>query len=77
MNCPVCKYGSLSPGNTSVTLSRGPGVTIVFKDVPAQVCDNCGEAFVAEVATADLLRQADQAARSGVSVEVRSYIRAA
>jgi hypothetical protein len=51
-------------------------MTLVVKDVPAQVCDNCGEEYVDADVTARLQKAADDAARSGVEVEVRRYIAA-
>lgn len=70
--CPICKHGTLGPGQTTVTLERG-GLTLVFKGVPARVCDNCGERFVESPIAAGLLGQAEAAAESGVQVEVRQY----
>jgi YgiT-type zinc finger domain-containing protein len=72
MNCPVCKHGEMVPGLATVTLERA-GTTIVFKDVPALVCDNCGEEFVSEANTAELLRQASAVAQSGATVDVRPF----
>lgn len=45
MKCVICKAGETSPGKTAVTLERGQ-MTLVFKGVPAEVCRNCGEAYV-------------------------------
>ncbi|MGH7938508.1 MAG: type II toxin-antitoxin system MqsA family antitoxin, partial [Bryobacteraceae bacterium] len=42
MKCTICKKGETAPGTATVTLERG-GLTLVVKDVPAQICDNCGE----------------------------------
>ena len=75
MNCVVCKHGETAPGLTTVTLTRG-GTTVVFRDVPAQICDNCGEEYVDEEVTARLLAIAEDAARSGVHADVRDYIAA-
>lgn len=72
MKCPICKHGETRPGRSTVTLERG-GATLVFKDVPADVCGNCGEAYHSEEVTRDLLRQAEQAASAGVEVKVRKY----
>ena len=72
MQCPICKHGSTSPGNVTITLERG-GATVVFRNVPAQICDTCGEQYVDEQTTAQLLAQANQAVRAGVQVEVRAY----
>ena len=72
MKCPVCKNGDTNSGLATVTLERR-GTTLVFKDVPADVCGNCGEAFHSEEVTRALLAQAEHAARSGVEVDVRRY----
>lgn len=47
MICPICRCGHTRPGFASVTLERD-STTLLFKDVPAQVCDNCGEEFIVE-----------------------------
>ncbi len=75
MTCPVCLQGKLIPGKVTVTLERNAS-TIVFKDVPAQVCDNCGEEYVDETATQVLLETFDDAVRSGVLMEVRFFVAA-
>jgi len=64
MKCVICKYGETNPGHTTVTLERGQTV-LVFKKTPAQVCDNCGEAYVSEKITAQLLEEAEKAAKPG------------
>jgi YgiT-type zinc finger domain-containing protein len=45
MKCVVCKLGESREGHTTVTLERD-GAAHVVRKVPAQVCDNCGEAYV-------------------------------
>lgn len=72
MKCPICRHGETRPGRATVTLERGDA-TLVFKDVPAEVCENCGEAFHSEKVTRALLAQAEDAARAGVEVDVRRY----
>ena len=74
VKCLVCKHGDARSGTTPVTLTRN-GTTLVVKGVPARVCSNCGEEYVDELTTARLLEVAEQAARSGVEVEVRDYAR--
>ncbi len=68
MKCVICKHGSTQPGTVTVTLERGT-MTLVFKNVPARVCDNCGEAYVDETTTAQLLQTAEAAVKAGVQVE--------
>lgn len=70
MKCTVCKQGQTSPGHTTVTLERG-GTLLVFRRVPADICNNCGEAYVAEAEADRLLRAAEEAASAGVQVDVR------
>ena len=75
MKCLICKQAETQPGVTTVTLERD-GLTLVVKSVPAQVCPNCGESYVDEDAVNQLLKTADQMARSGTLVDVRQYVAA-
>jgi YgiT-type zinc finger domain-containing protein len=52
------------------------GATVVIRGVPARVCGNCGEEYIDEPTTAELLKTADAAAQAGVQVDVRDYIAA-
>lgn len=72
MKCVICKTGDTRPGTATVTLERD-GATVVIKGVPARVCGTCGEEYVEEGVTARLLKTAEEAARSGVQVDVRTY----
>jgi YgiT-type zinc finger domain-containing protein len=73
MKCVICKGGETRPGRTAITLERDTA-TLVFKAVPAEVCANCGEAYVAEEVSRQLLAAAELAARSGVQVDVREFV---
>jgi len=75
MKCAICKNGETAGGKTTVTLERERTV-LVIRGVPAEVCGNCGEAYVAETVTEELLQVAEQAVRSGVQVDVRDYMAA-
>lgn len=68
----VCRNGETRPGATTVTFHR-KGRTVVVAEVPAEVCENCGQAYVAEDATARLLEIAADARESLASVLVRDY----
>jgi len=69
MECVICKNGLLESGNVTVTLERN-GTVVVMKDVPAQVCQNCGEYFLSEAMTAKVLSLAENSSQKGVEVEV-------
>ncbi len=72
MKCMICKHGETRAGKTTVTLERG-GATLVIKGVPALICDNCGEAYVDEGITRQLLEATEEALRAGVQVDVREF----
>ncbi len=69
MNCTLCKNGITAPGKVNVMLERGESIVIV-KGVPAEVCDNCGEYYLSEAITHEVLRLADGALNTGAEVEV-------
>jgi len=72
MICPICRNGTTEPGTTTVTLERGD-LTFVAKQVPAHVCDNCGEDYVDEQTTRRLIDLAEEAAAAGVTVDIRTF----
>jgi len=75
MKCVICKQGETKPGKATVTLERDD-MTLVFKSVPANICANCGEEYVDESITKELLRAAEEAVKTGVQVDIREYIAA-
>ena len=54
--------GETQAGRTTIVLERGQ-TTLVYKNVPAEVCDNCGEEYLS----------AEQAAERGVDLEMLRY----
>lgn len=75
MKCLICKNGETRPGSATVTLERGE-TTLVIKGVPAEVCANCGEEYIGDDVTEQLLSVAEEAADKGVQVDVRQYVAA-
>ena len=69
MECTICKNGNTQEGKTTVTLDRNESV-IVFRNVPAQICENCGEYFLNEKTSVQLYKQADDAVKNGAVFEV-------
>jgi len=68
----ICKHGETKKGTTTVTLEKD-GSTIVFKEVPAQICDNCGEKYIDDSVTKELLKKAREIVKNGVEVDIRKY----
>lgn len=75
MKCIICKQGETHAGRTTVTLQRGTHV-LVFRNVPAQICENCGEYFLSEETAAALYHLAEDSIRRGAEVEIRQYVAA-
>jgi YgiT-type zinc finger domain-containing protein len=69
MKCLICKQGETRPQRVTVPLQRS-GTTIIFKEVPADVCENCGEYYLSEEITGRLLERAERAVQSGTEVEI-------
>ena len=72
MRCVICKHGDTRASTTRVSLERGDTVLVVRR-VPANVCENCGEAYIDAIAFDRLQRMLDEAAGAGIQVEVREY----
>lgn len=67
--CPICNNGSLKPGTTTVTLERD-GALIIFKEAPADVCNNCGAYFLSSETSQKLYSKATDAIKNGAQVEI-------
>lgn len=72
MKCTICKHGETRPGHVTVTLERN-GSTVIFKGVPADVCENCGEYYLSEDVTRILLEQAEAAIQRGAEIEILRF----
>jgi len=53
-------------------LHRGNSI-VVLKDVPADICDNCGEYYLSADVSTRVLTRADQAVANGAELEIVSY----
>jgi YgiT-type zinc finger domain-containing protein len=65
----MCKQGETKPGKVTVTLQRGE-TTVIIKDVTADVCENCGEYYLSEAITGQVLKMAEDAVNKGAEVEI-------
>ncbi len=72
MKCVVCKNGNTKAGVATLTLEK-ENSTIVFKGVPAEVCENCSEEYIDSETTKKLLSDANKAVEAGVQVDVRAF----
>lgn len=72
MKCAICKNGATEPGEITVVLEKNKS-TLVFKDVPAEICENCGEEYVSSQTNNNLLKLAKDAVARGVDLEMLKY----
>ena len=72
MNCIICRQAELIDGFTSIPFERDE-FRLLIKNVPAQVCPNCGEAIVDEDVAVELLKKIEDIFEQGLQDEVRDY----
>jgi len=72
MKCVICKSGDTDDGHVTVTLNRGQS-TIIIKEVPAQVCENCGEYCLSEDISARVMALAEKAVKHNAEVEILRF----
>lgn len=72
MDCVLCKHGETHPGKTTVALQRGE-TTVIIKDVPADICENCGEYYLTDDITERVLAMAEEAVKRNAEVEILRF----
>ena len=72
MKCAICRNGHTESDFTTITLERHQ-TTLVFKQVPAEICENCGEIYLTSQINHQLLKQAEQELKRGVFLEILNY----
>ena len=71
MICPVCK-GEVRRATTNFPVELDGGFLII-KNVPADVCGQCGEAFIPDEIAESLEKTVEAARRSKAEIEIVSY----
>jgi YgiT-type zinc finger domain-containing protein len=72
MTCPLCKMGDMKPGMTTVVLTKNEA-TVIFKNVPAIICDDCGEYYLDETTTRDVYDRAQAVFSSGQELAISTF----
>jgi len=72
MKCVLCKNGETRSGTVTVTLERGKTVVVV-RDVPADVCENCGEYYLDSAIAQEVYQRAEGAVARNAEVEILRY----
>ncbi|HOX05555.1 MAG TPA: type II toxin-antitoxin system MqsA family antitoxin [Planctomycetota bacterium] len=72
MTCAACGRGETRLSTTTIVLENGPG-SIIFRGVPANVCQSCGEEFVEDRVALELIKRTQAAAASGANQQTLDY----
>jgi YgiT-type zinc finger domain-containing protein len=72
MRCILCKQGDVRPGKVTVILQRGD-TTVIIKEVPGEICENCGEYYLDEHITEQVFSMAEEAVKKNVEVEILRF----
>ena len=70
MKCVICKHWTTREGTATITVVR-ESMTLVVKNIPAQVCETCGEEYIDEMALARLRKLLSEPGESEETGEKR------
>lgn len=71
MKCPVCG-GTIKDGLTNIPVELETGL-LYIKQVPADVCNQCGESFISDDVAEKLEKIVEKAKQQKVEIEVIFY----
>ena len=72
MDCVICKVGKTEKGKANFTLEKN-GTFLIYKNVDADVCDNCGEAYFSIETSRKIERLSTEAVNKGTELEVVKF----
>ena len=72
MKCAICVSGRTAKGFSTVLLKKD-GTILVFKQVPSEICENCGEEYISSEINRMLLRHAREELNRNVSLEMLNF----
>jgi YgiT-type zinc finger domain-containing protein len=72
MKCVICKSGTTSQGSATYTVERD-GHTYVLRDVPGDVCGDCGEAYFSGATVTAVMNQVELATTAGTDVALLKF----
>ena len=72
MKCTFCINGETKPGKTKSIIEED-GIVVIIRDIPADVCTNCGEAYLDDSTAEKLDEIFDEAVKSGEQVVIKSF----
>lgn len=70
--CYFCEIGNVKPGTATMPMHRD-AMVVVVKNVPVDVCANCGEEYISHEIGIQLDAIFDDAENAGIEILVRKY----
>lgn len=72
MKCVIYKNGTTENGLVNVPIVRKDKI-IFIKNIPAQICNNCGEYYIDTIVAKEIYDKASERMNQGVEMEVTQY----
>ena len=72
MDCVICKVGETKKGKANFSLEKN-GTFLIYKNVDADVCDNCGEAYFSVETSRKIEQLSSEAVSKGAELEVVKF----
>lgn len=72
MICVICRTGETLPGFTVVTIKKN-NKNIIFKDVPAEICQQCDEYYLSEEITQHTVEMSENIGLTNNEIEILNY----
>ncbi len=72
MDCVICKNGTTHEGIDTLTFEI-KGHLVIIRDVPGEVCENCGHFYIDSVAAIEVQKKTKKAIADGAEVEILKY----
>jgi len=72
MECLICKNGTTKEGFDTVSFEK-EGHLIVIRQVPGEVCENCGHFYIDSAVAVELQKKTKKAIADGAELEIFKY----
>jgi YgiT-type zinc finger domain-containing protein len=72
LNCAVCRKGETKPGKSVFRLANGNQV-FVLKNIPSNICRDCGEEYIDEEITKLVLQNAHDSFEKNLGSDLRDW----
>jgi YgiT-type zinc finger domain-containing protein len=73
MNCIVCRFGTVEVNQRTTMTFEREGKLFIIKNVPASVCDSCGEAYFDQTTSHQVLAMARHSFSEGLELSVVTW----